>query len=72
MREFVRRSRSIGPTSMKSIIPRTSTQVWLTTQLMQLVPRLPATLQRTLSSVQFRPARRALEAITLKDYESIR
>jgi 2-polyprenyl-6-methoxyphenol hydroxylase-like FAD-dependent oxidoreductase len=72
MLEFVRRSRSIGPASMKSIIPRTSTQVWLTTQLMQLVPRLPATLQRTLSSVQFRPARRALEAITLKDYEPTR
>lgn len=72
MREFVRRSRSIGPTAMKSIIPRTSTQVWLTMQLMSLVPRLPATLQRTLSSVQFRPARRALEAISLKDYESMR
>jgi 2-polyprenyl-6-methoxyphenol hydroxylase-like FAD-dependent oxidoreductase len=72
MREFVRRSRRIGPASMKSIIPRTSTQVWLSTQLMQQVPRLPATLQRTLSSIQFRPARRALEAITLKDYESMR
>jgi 2-polyprenyl-6-methoxyphenol hydroxylase-like FAD-dependent oxidoreductase len=71
MREFVRRSRSIGPTSMKSIIPRTSMQVWLTTQLLQLLPRLPATLQRTLSSIQFRPARRALQAINLKDYESI-
>jgi 2-polyprenyl-6-methoxyphenol hydroxylase-like FAD-dependent oxidoreductase len=68
-RDFVRRSRSIGPASMKSIIPRTSTQVWLTTQMLRLLPRLPATLQRSLSSVQFRPARRALEAITLKNYE---
>jgi 2-polyprenyl-6-methoxyphenol hydroxylase-like FAD-dependent oxidoreductase len=37
-------------------------------RLLREVPRLPATLQRTLSSAQFRPARRALEAISLKDY----
>jgi 2-polyprenyl-6-methoxyphenol hydroxylase-like FAD-dependent oxidoreductase len=67
MREFVLRSRTIGPTSMKTLIPRTPWQVWLTPQLMRLVPRLPATVQRRLSSLQGGPAR-ALGAITLKQY----
>jgi hypothetical protein len=68
MREFVRRSRSIGPSSMKTLIPRTSRQVWLATQLMRLMPRLPAGLQRRLASLQAGPAR-ALESITLKHYD---
>ncbi|SRR6266571_7719822 len=63
--ELVRRSRTIGPTVMKTLIPRTPLQVWLTTQVLRLVPRLPATLQRRLSSFQGRPAR-ALEAVALK------
>jgi 2-polyprenyl-6-methoxyphenol hydroxylase-like FAD-dependent oxidoreductase len=66
--EVVRRFRTIGPTVMKTLIPRTPLQVWLTTQVLRLVPRLPATLQRRLSSFQGRPAR-ALQAITLKDYQ---
>jgi 2-polyprenyl-6-methoxyphenol hydroxylase-like FAD-dependent oxidoreductase len=66
--ELVRRSRTIGPTVMKTLIPRTRLQVWLTTQALRLVPRLPATLQRKLSAFQGRPAR-ALAAITLKDYQ---
>jgi 2-polyprenyl-6-methoxyphenol hydroxylase-like FAD-dependent oxidoreductase len=65
---LVRRSRTIGPTVMKTLIPRTRLQVWLTTQAIRLVPRLPATLQRRLSSFQGRPAR-ALEAVTLKNYQ---
>jgi 2-polyprenyl-6-methoxyphenol hydroxylase-like FAD-dependent oxidoreductase len=69
MREFVRRSRSIGPSSMKTLIPRTSRQVWLATQVMRLVPRLPARLQRRLAgSLQAGPAR-ALESINLKHYD---
>jgi 2-polyprenyl-6-methoxyphenol hydroxylase-like FAD-dependent oxidoreductase len=63
--ELVRRSRTIGPTVMKTLIPATPLQVWLTRQVVRLVPRLPATLQRRLSSFQGRPAR-ALEAVTLK------
>jgi 2-polyprenyl-6-methoxyphenol hydroxylase-like FAD-dependent oxidoreductase len=65
--EVVRRFRTIGPTVMKTLIPRTPLQVRLTTQVLRLVPRLPATLQQRLSSFQGRPAR-ALQAITLKDY----
>jgi 2-polyprenyl-6-methoxyphenol hydroxylase-like FAD-dependent oxidoreductase len=68
LRELVRRSRTIGPTVMKTLIPRTPLQVWLTTQVLRLVPRLPGTLQRRLSAFQGRPAR-ALAAITLKDYQ---
>ena len=65
--ELVRRSRGIGPTVMKTLIPRTQRQVWLTTQVLRLVPRLPATLQRRLSAFQGRPAR-ALAAVTLRRY----
>jgi 2-polyprenyl-6-methoxyphenol hydroxylase-like FAD-dependent oxidoreductase len=69
LREVVRRFRTIGPTTMKTLIPATPLQVWLTTQALRLVPRLPAILQRRLSAFQGRPAR-ALEAVTLKPYES--
>jgi 2-polyprenyl-6-methoxyphenol hydroxylase-like FAD-dependent oxidoreductase len=66
--ELVRRSRDIGPTVMKTLIPATARQVWLTTQVLRLVPRLPPPLQRRLSAFQGRPAR-ALEAATLRDPE---
>ena len=65
MGELVRRSRGIGPTTMKTLIPRTPLQVWVTPQLMRLVPRLPARLQLRLSSLQGGPAR-ALDAISLQ------
>jgi 2-polyprenyl-6-methoxyphenol hydroxylase-like FAD-dependent oxidoreductase len=71
MREFVRHSRTIGPTSMKTLIPRTRRQVWLSAEVLRLVPRLPVRLQRRLSSLQGGPAR-ALESITLKQYEPVR
>jgi hypothetical protein len=66
--ELVRRSRSIGPTVMKTLIPATAAQVWLTTQALRLVPRLPVPLQRRLSAFQGRPAR-ALQAVNLKDHQ---
>jgi 2-polyprenyl-6-methoxyphenol hydroxylase-like FAD-dependent oxidoreductase len=65
--EVVRRFRTIGPTVMKTLIPATPLQVWLTIQVLRLVPRLPAPVQRRLSAFQGRPAR-ALQAITLRDY----
>jgi 2-polyprenyl-6-methoxyphenol hydroxylase-like FAD-dependent oxidoreductase len=68
MREVVARFRTIGPTVMKTLIPRSRLQVLLTTQALRLVPRLPVTLQRRLSAFQGRPAR-ALEAVTLEEYE---
>jgi 2-polyprenyl-6-methoxyphenol hydroxylase-like FAD-dependent oxidoreductase len=68
MREAVQRFRTIGPTVMKTLIPATPFQVWLTTQALRLVPRLPVTLQRRLSTFQGRPAR-ALDAVTLQKFE---
>ena len=50
---------------------RTPRQVWLAAQLMRLVPQLPAALQRRLASLQGGPAR-ALESITLKQYQPLR
>jgi len=71
LREFVRRGLGIGPASMRTLIPRTRSQVWLAPQLMRLVPRLPTAVQRKLASLQAGPAR-ALESIDLKRYEPVR
>jgi 2-polyprenyl-6-methoxyphenol hydroxylase-like FAD-dependent oxidoreductase len=68
LRELVRLSHTIGPRVMKTLIPKTPRQVWLTTQAMRLLPRLPATLRGRLLSLQRGPAR-ALAAITLKHDE---
>jgi 2-polyprenyl-6-methoxyphenol hydroxylase-like FAD-dependent oxidoreductase len=69
--ELVRRSRRIGPASMKTLIPQTPRQVALTAHLMRMVPRLPPLVQRALFSLQGGSAR-ALEAIRLKDYAAAR
>ena len=69
MGELVRRSRGSGPTVMRSLIPGTSRQVWMTIQAPRLVPRLPAALQRRLSALQARPAR-ALAAVDLRRYQA--
>jgi 2-polyprenyl-6-methoxyphenol hydroxylase-like FAD-dependent oxidoreductase len=70
LREVVARFGTIGPTVMKTLIPRTPLQVWLTTQLLRLVPRLPAPVQRMLSPFQGRPAR-ALDAVSLEQDKSL-
>jgi 2-polyprenyl-6-methoxyphenol hydroxylase-like FAD-dependent oxidoreductase len=67
LREFVRGCRTIAPTVMK-MIPRTARQVWLTTQALRILPRLPYAVQRMVSGWQRGPAK-ALESITLKQYE---
>jgi 2-polyprenyl-6-methoxyphenol hydroxylase-like FAD-dependent oxidoreductase len=69
MGELVRRSRGIGPTTMKTLIPATPRQVWLTNQALRLIPRLPGMLQRRLWAFQARPAR-ALEAVDLGRYRA--
>jgi 2-polyprenyl-6-methoxyphenol hydroxylase-like FAD-dependent oxidoreductase len=68
--ELVRRSRTIGPTVMKTLIPATPRQVWLTNQALRLVPRLPGPLQRRLWAFQDRPAS-ALEAVDLARYRAL-
>ncbi len=66
MRELVARSRQVGPTVMRTLIPATRRQVWLTTRSMRLVPRLPAAVQRQLFSFQGGPAT-AMNSVTLPD-----
>ena len=67
MGEFVRGCRTIGPAVMK-MIPRTRRQIWLTTQGLRILPRLPGAVQRRVAGWQGTPAR-ALESITLKQYD---
>jgi 2-polyprenyl-6-methoxyphenol hydroxylase-like FAD-dependent oxidoreductase len=63
IRELVGRSRSIGPASMKVLIPRTSMQVRLAPRLMRLATLVPARLQR-MAPLQGTPAG-ALGAVQL-------
>ena len=67
MHDFVVRSRTIGPSSMKTLIPATAFQAWLTPQLLRLLPKLPVPVQKKLTAFQGGPAK-ALESIRLKDY----
>jgi 2-polyprenyl-6-methoxyphenol hydroxylase-like FAD-dependent oxidoreductase len=46
----VQRSRSIGPTVMRLIIPRSRAQVWTMVQAMRLLPHLPARLRQGITS----------------------
>jgi 2-polyprenyl-6-methoxyphenol hydroxylase-like FAD-dependent oxidoreductase len=71
MREFVRRSREVAPTTMRTLIPSTPTQVWIEALAMRTIPRLPGVVQRRLSSLQGGAAR-TMESITLKRYEATR
>jgi 2-polyprenyl-6-methoxyphenol hydroxylase-like FAD-dependent oxidoreductase len=67
MREPVARSRRIAPATMKTLIPATRRQVWLTIQSMRLIPRLPTTIQRRLFAFQGTPAT-ALESVTINNH----
>jgi 2-polyprenyl-6-methoxyphenol hydroxylase-like FAD-dependent oxidoreductase len=69
LQRLVTRTRSLAQTTMKTLIPRTQRQVWATTQMMRVLPRLPATMQRGLSSFVRAPAR-ALESVDLTRYQS--
>lgn len=71
MGDIVKRFRTVGPYSMRTLIPQTSLQIRLMPHLMRLVSHLPAALQRKLWSLQEGPAR-ALSAASLKDYGSER
>ena len=67
MAELVARSRTIAHTTMKTLIPATPRQVWLTIQSMRLIPRLPTTIQRRLFAVHGTPAT-ALESVTINNH----
>jgi 2-polyprenyl-6-methoxyphenol hydroxylase-like FAD-dependent oxidoreductase len=50
LRPVVEHSRSIGPTVLKTIIPNTPTQIWITAQAIRSLPHIPAPLRRRLTS----------------------
>jgi 2-polyprenyl-6-methoxyphenol hydroxylase-like FAD-dependent oxidoreductase len=64
MRELPAKARSIGPTTMSTLIPRTAIQVRLMPQLLRLITLMPARFQKRLFQLQATPAR-ALDSIHL-------
>jgi 2-polyprenyl-6-methoxyphenol hydroxylase-like FAD-dependent oxidoreductase len=58
----VSHSRSIGPTVLNLIIPKSQLQIWATAQFMRLIPHLPAVLRRRLTSFGDSPAAMLNEA----------
>jgi 2-polyprenyl-6-methoxyphenol hydroxylase-like FAD-dependent oxidoreductase len=64
MGELVGRARSVGTSTMGTLIPRTGVQVRLMPQLLRLVTRMPPGLQQRLSRLQRTPAQ-ALDSIRL-------
>src|SRR5829696_1488959 len=64
MRELAAKARSIGPTTMSTLIPRTGIQIRLIPEVLRLVRRLPPNLQQRLFQLQATPAR-ALGSIHL-------
>ncbi|HZA31926.1 MAG TPA: FAD-dependent monooxygenase [Propionibacteriaceae bacterium] len=64
MSELAAKARSVGPSTMATLIPRTAIQARLTPQLLRLITRMPPRLQRRLSQLQATPAQ-ALDSIQL-------
>ncbi|MDG6107382.1 FAD-dependent monooxygenase [Dactylosporangium aurantiacum] len=56
MADAVAASRTIGPSVLATLIPRSELQVWTMAQAMRLLPRLPGFLQRKLTSFGGGPA----------------
>jgi 2-polyprenyl-6-methoxyphenol hydroxylase-like FAD-dependent oxidoreductase len=64
IRELVVKARSIGHSTMATLIPKSSVQVRLLPQLLRLLTRTPPRLQQRLFQMQATPAR-ALDSIRL-------
>jgi hypothetical protein len=64
MGELAARARSVGPSTMATLIPRTGIQVRLMPELLRLITRMPTRFQQRLSELQTTPAR-ALDSIHL-------
>jgi 2-polyprenyl-6-methoxyphenol hydroxylase-like FAD-dependent oxidoreductase len=64
--DAVAASRTIGPSVLATLIPRSDLQVWTTAQAMRLLPRLPRFLQRKLTSFGGGPAA-MLNGVDLRD-----
>jgi hypothetical protein len=52
----VAHGRRIGPSVLSAIVPRSRAQVWLTPQVMRLLPHLPKPLRARLTSFGGGPA----------------
>lgn len=50
LRPVVRHSRSVGPAVLKTIIPRSQAQIWITAQAIRALPHIPEPLQHRLTS----------------------
>jgi hypothetical protein len=69
MSDVVRRTRQLGTTTMRTLIPATPRQVELMVLAMRVVPRLPVLLQRRLWALQSTAAG-ALDSIALENYRA--
>jgi 2-polyprenyl-6-methoxyphenol hydroxylase-like FAD-dependent oxidoreductase len=67
MGEFVRRSRDLGTTSMRWLIPRTPRQIAVMRHGMRALTRLPAFIRRRVQALDVSPSR-VLDAVTIRDY----
>ena len=62
LRPVVQRSRTIGPSVIDAIIPKSKAQIWLIAQAIRLLPQLPVMLRRKLTSFGGGPAAMLREA----------
>jgi 2-polyprenyl-6-methoxyphenol hydroxylase-like FAD-dependent oxidoreductase len=70
LRPAVLQSQRIGPYVIKTFIPRSRVQLWAMAQGMRLLPRLPATARRRLTSFGGGPAA-MLDAVKLRDPKAV-
>ncbi|GAB3424140.1 Rossmann-fold NAD(P)-binding domain-containing protein [Flindersiella endophytica] len=68
MRELVVRTRQIAPSTMGTIIPGNSAEIFATVQLARVFSRLPKAVQRAISALGQSPTK-VLNAIQLKSYQ---
>jgi 2-polyprenyl-6-methoxyphenol hydroxylase-like FAD-dependent oxidoreductase len=66
LRDVVRHSQTIGPSTMALMIPRSRAQIWALAQGMRLLPRLPRAARRRLTSYGGGPAA-MLNSVVLRE-----
>jgi 2-polyprenyl-6-methoxyphenol hydroxylase-like FAD-dependent oxidoreductase len=66
LRDVVRHSQTIGPSTMAVLIPHSRAQIWALVQGMRLLPRLPVSVRRKLTSWGGGPAA-MLNSVVLRD-----
>jgi 2-polyprenyl-6-methoxyphenol hydroxylase-like FAD-dependent oxidoreductase len=66
LRDVVRHSQTIGPSTIALMIPRSRAQIWALAQGMRLLPRLPSPIRRKLTSYGGGPAG-MLNSVVLRD-----